>query len=533
MAIDARAEPSVSEVPRENVPPLTRTAPAKKSPRKQGVWTRRILGVAAIGVLGTAATYMLGAVSPDDSGPKLTQTIGRRDLKVSVTERGTLESSNNTEVRCKVKGTSNTITWIIENGTEVKPGDVLVRIDTSTIDDNINTQKIAYQNARSTFAQTKSDVAVAEINITEYVEGTYRSELKTKEKDVAIAKANLRSAQNMLNHAQEMYRKGFMSKLELEGNEYSLEQAKLELEVKTTEVEVLKKYTKAKQIQDLEGILEAKQAKLASDEAALDLEKAKLDREEQQLDNCVIKSESSGMVVYREAKEWENQPEVAEGATVRADQVLLLIPDLDNMQVKVGVHESLIDRVKPGLPARVELQDKTYDGKVLTVAPMAEQAGWWNGNMVKYETIIKIDAEPGLKPGMSANVEIFLAQHTNVLTIPVAAVVEQEGKYYCWKKTRSGTERRELDLGDSDDQFLVVNGGLEEGDDVVINPIAHLDEAQAEALKPFSGTKAEEESESEDDSKSKETTSKKARKETKETKPEAKEAEKPKAESQK
>ena len=46
------------------------------------------------------------------------------------------------------------------------------------------------------------------------------------------------------------------------------------------------------------------------------------------------------MVIYGEGEEWEDRPDIREGATIREDQVLLLIPDLENMQVKVGIHEA-------------------------------------------------------------------------------------------------------------------------------------------------------------------------------------------------
>ncbi len=491
MAIDLRTDSPTGDGPRATRS-MTQRSPSGPPAKSSGStkWKRWLLLAPGLTLLGATAYLFSGAVQPADVEPKLTHTIARRDLKVTVTEQGTLESSDNTEVRCKVKGAANTIVWIIENGTEVKPDDVLVRIDTSTIEDNINTQEISYQNALATYAQSKSDVAVAEINITEYLQGTYQSELKTKQKDVAIAQANLRSAQNMLNHAQEMYRKGFMSKLELEGNEYSLQQAELELEVKETDLEVLTKYTRAKQIQDLEGILEAKKAKLASDQAALDLAKAKLDREKEQLENCVIRATTSGMVIYGGGERWEDRPDIREGATVREDQVLLLIPDLSNMQVKVGVHESLIGQVKPGLPARVELQDQTCDGEVLSIAPMAEPAGWWNGNMVKYETIIQLDTQARLKPGMSATVEIYLAEYNDVLTIPVAAVMEKDGQFFCWVRTENGLQQRPLELGDSDNQFLIVKDGVTQEEEVVLNPIAYIPEAQRKALKPFSGVKA-------------------------------------------
>ena len=485
MVVDVQSDSLLSKSPSRNPSVVVPTV------SNRTVWWKRLLVLCVVLVAIGASAYMtFGAKSSKESGPKLTHEVLRRDLQVKVTEQGTLESSKNTEVRCKVKGANSTIVWIAENGTQVKPGDELVRLDTSTIETNINAQQITYQNALAAYAQAKSDVAVAEINITEYVEGTFRSELKTKEKDVAIAHANLRSAQNMLNHAKEMYRKGFISKLELEGLEYSKQQAELELEVKETDVDVLVRYTKEKQLQDLNGILAAKRARLASDEAALKLERSKLEREKEQLKNCVIRAETAGMAIYGTGEKWEDRPDIREGATVREDQVLLLIPDLERMQVKVGIHEAQIERVRPGQRARIDLQDKTYGGTVLSVAPMAEQGGWWNGNMVKYETIIELDTQSGLKPGMSADVIVFLAEHKDVLTIPVAAVVEHDGKFACWAKTSAGSfQRRPLELGDSDEQFLVVKSGLQEGDRVVINPIASIAEAQADALTAFRGAR--------------------------------------------
>lgn len=464
--------------------------PASESAlRRWGV--RAIAVTAVLAVLAVAAGFLVAGKTPRKAAPKLTYTIARQDLNVKVTEEGTLESANNVEIRCRVRGANNTIVSIIDNGTEVKPGDLLVRIDTKTIEDNINTQEIVYQNALAAFAQSESDVAIAKINITEYLEGTFRSELKTKEKDLALAKADLVHAENMAKHTERMFRKGYIGQLEVDSNGYALQQAQLELEVKQTDLDVLNRYTKAKNLQELEGILKAKEAKLASDTAAVALEKSKLEREQQQLEYCVIKAQGGGMVVYAGSQQWENKPDIREGATVREDQILLLMPDLDDMQVKVGIHEAKVEQVRPGLPARVQVQDRVLDGEVLSIASVAKPAGWWNGNMVKYDAIIKIKPTSGLKPGMSANVEIFLAQHPDVVTIPVSAVAEQQGKYFCWTSTAAGIQRRELTLGDTDDQFMIVQAGVREGDQVVLNPLAHVEEAQREALKPMSGIRAD------------------------------------------
>jgi multidrug efflux pump subunit AcrA (membrane-fusion protein) len=477
---------AISETPSAAVPLVAQDFHARR-------WLVRGAVLALVlAVVATAAGLLSAARSPQKAAPKLTHKIARQDLNVKVTEEGTLESANNVEIRCRVRGANNTIVSIIENGTEVKPGDLLVRIDTKTIEDNINTQEIAYQNALATFAQSDSDVAIAKINITEYLEGTYRSELKTKEKDVAIAKANLAHAENMVKHSDRMFRKGYIGQLEVQSNGYALQQAQLELEVKETDLDVLNRYSKAKKLQELDGILKAKEAKLASDKAAVALEKSKLDRERQQLEYCVIKAQRGGMVVYAGSQQWENKPDIREGATVREDQILLLMPDLDNMQVKVGIHEAKVDQVKPSMPAKVQVQDRVLDGEVLSLAAVAKPAGWWNGNMVKYDAVIKIKPTSGLKPGMSANVEVFLARHKNVVAVPVAAVAEQQGKYFCWVKSGNGTQRRELKIGDTDDQFIIVQAGVKEGDEAVINPLAYVEEAQKEALKPMSGIKSDE-----------------------------------------
>jgi multidrug efflux pump subunit AcrA (membrane-fusion protein) len=103
---------------------------------------------------------------------------------------------------------------------------------------------------------------------------------------------------------------------------------------------------------------------------------------------------------------------------------------------------------------------------------------------VKYDTIIELPSKEGLKPGMSAEVQIEMDRFEDVLTIPVAAVIETVNGDFCWVKTADGVQRRSLKLGATDDAFIVVKAGVAEGDEVVLNPLAYIEEAQSEALKP-------------------------------------------------
>ena len=440
--------------------------------------------IGVVAVIASAAALIPGASRSPDIGPVRTHTITRGDLIVTVTEQGTLESSDNTEIKCKVRGDS-TVIWVIEGGTEVKPGDELVRLDTLAIEDAISERTKFAHLTRSGAERARADVATAELAIPEYLEGRYRSRLMTLEKDLAIIESNLRTALNMLGHAAMMAERGYVSELEVEERTFAVRQAELNVGVKTTEIHVLKEYTKAIELETLNGNLNAARARLAAEEERLKMDTARRDLAKEEFGYCVIKAERSGVVIYPSAAAWKNAPEIEEGATVHKDQVLLLLPDLSKMQVKVGIHESIIDRIKPGLAARITLPDKTLDGQVSSVAVVTRPAGWWTGNVVKYDTIIQLPSAEGLRPGMSAEVEVTMERHEDVLMVPVTAVVETAEGDLCWVKTVEGVQRRQLTLGDTDDAFIVVRAGLAEGDQVVLDPLAVIEEAQTAALKPM------------------------------------------------
>ena len=446
--------------------------------------TRALLAIGALAVLASAATLMPRAGSSSQIGPELTHTITRGDLIVTVTEQGTLESADNTKIKCRVRG-QNTITWVVEAGTEVEPGDELVRLDTLVIEDAINERSKYAHWSRSAAERSRADMRRAELAISEYLEGRYLSQLMTLKKDLAIAESNLRTSQNMLAHAEMLAERGYVSELQVEESAFAVTRATLSVDVTKTRIEVLKRFTKAMELETLKGNLNAARARNAADEERSQMDAARRDLAVEELKRCVITAERGGLVIYPRAEKWKRAPEIEEGATVHRDQTLLLMPDLSRMQVKVGIHESIIDRIKPGLTARITLPDKTLGGEVSSVASVTGPAGWWTGNVVKYDTIITLPSVQGLKPGMSAVVEIVIDRHESVLTIPVAAVLETAEGDFCWIKTAEGAQKRSLQLGETNDNFIVVKAGLKEADEVVLDPLAAVEEAQILALRPL------------------------------------------------
>ncbi len=156
-------------------------------------WWKQILLVSGIiAVIPLVAALFANAMSEPELELRLTHAVRRGDLVVTVTEQGILESSENTEIKCKVRG-QNTVTWVIENGTIVKPGDELVRLDTLLIEEQIDERKKYAHWSQSAAEFSKAQSARAELAVAEYEQGRYVSQLLSLEKQLIVAESTLRS----------------------------------------------------------------------------------------------------------------------------------------------------------------------------------------------------------------------------------------------------------------------------------------------------------------------------------------------------
>ena len=449
---------------------------------RSGLLRRMLLGgIILLIVIGLG--LLLGGGDEPDRVSTLTHKVRRGQLGITVTEEGQVESQANREIKCRVKGGS-TILWVIEDGTEVKKDEELVRLDTSDIEESISQIGIETQNALANKITSEAEVEVAETSIVEYIEGIYHEEQKTIENEIYVAEDDLNKALLSFESAQRMVAKGVINPLQVKGEQVRVTAARNVLDLAKKKLVVLSKYTKEKTVKEMRATLRAAQARLASDTEALRLEETRLERAKKQLENCIIKAPADGVVLYPTVPAWRSQPDIEVGAAVHEQQTLLVMPDLDSLQVEVEIHETKVKLVKPEMEATVEIQDRRYSGHVVSVAGQASQTGWWDGNVRRFKTVIELHEHGGLKPGMSAEVEIRIAEHDNVLTIPLAAVVERSGRYHCWVQEGNSYHRQALEMGASNDQFMIVHSGLKSGQEVILNPRDLIEEARAEALRP-------------------------------------------------
>ncbi|MEC9097203.1 MAG: hypothetical protein VX776_11250, partial [Planctomycetota bacterium] len=286
-----------------------------------------------------------------------THVVRLGDMDVSVTEQGSLESSDNVEIICKVRG-QNTVTSVVESGTYVEKGDVVLTLDTLYIDEQIAERSKYAHWARSGAEHWKATVAANKLAIPEYLEGRFVAELTGMEKDLVIAEADLLTDLELLQYVQRQYERGYESRDQVEQHRRRVEFTKLRIEVLKSDIEVFKKYTKPYELARLEGELAVSQAQFEANDERAWADASRRDQAVEEKEFCTIRAPKSGLVIHPRAAAWKDAPDITEGGTVYKEQVMLLMPNLDEMQVKVGVHEALVEHIQPGMKVFVKLPDR-------------------------------------------------------------------------------------------------------------------------------------------------------------------------------
>ena len=408
----------------------------------------------------------------------LTHTVARVPLTVSLKEQGTLESSENVEIICKVRG-ENIITSVVENGAYVKEGDVILTLDSLYIDEQISERSKYAHWSRSGAEHWRATANYRQLKVAEYLEGRYVTQVMSKELERVLKESALLADNKMLAFNMQQFEKGYVSKDHVDQIRRQIDKSVVDLDLLNTDLKVLKEHTKKSEMARLEGELKVAQAQFEASDERAEADASRRDRAVAEKEFCTILAPKDGLVIHPRAASWKWAPDIVIGGSVYKEQVLLLMPDLDQMQVKIGVEEEVIDNISVGMKTIVTLPGREpFEAKVSEVADIARPPIIGSGDVVRYDVIVALPKLEDLKPGTSAKLEIVMNELEEVLTIPVAATVEIDEQTYCWVETKTGVEQRLLETKVGDDVFVVVTDGVHVGEKIVMNPLLYTDAPQ-------------------------------------------------------
>ena len=360
--------------------------------------------------------------------PSKLQKVEKGDLAKSVVATGKVTPITKVEVKSKASGIVKKL--LVDAGDKVRKGQLLAQLDKEEIEAQVEQSRAAVEAAEANVQSTEADYARAKVD----AEGP----------DVPLLK---RAYERAIGMAKE----GVVSTSALEDAQKNYELALNKQNVSKAQVTVLK-------------------AKMAQAQGQLGQDRANLKQLEEQLSYTDIESPIDGVVLSRDV---EMGDAVSSILVLGSSATLVMtLGDTSSVYVKGKVDESDIGKVYLGQPARIKVEsfkDKTFNGVVTKISPMGVE----KDNVTTFEVRVSINNPGGeLKAEMTANAEIILEEHKNVLQIPEGSIIYDKDKKASVEipdtSAKDGKKKIAVNIGISNGAKTELLSGLKEGDQVVL-----------------------------------------------------------------
>ncbi len=472
---------------------------------------KRTLGILTLLGIAAAAVWQLGgfegsvSTEPNSSG---TYSVARGDLSITLTERGTLKTLKAEEIKSQVQGKAS-IQWLMEEGRQVQAGDVVVELDkTDTekeVEDrrNLIIQLESEENAAKTEEliqreqnQTdleKADLAleVARAELAKLLEGDIPAKERELELAIDTATSELTRTEARFKEMPTMLEKGFITADQFEDERIKKRKASEALVTAEQAKQLYLKYEKPLQVRQKEaavteaerGVIQATnqaQARLEGKKARVNEKQRRLKREQEKLnenladlEKMTITAPTSGVILYGNPdRSWDTE-DIKVGNGVWPNSTLMTIPDPSGMAAVINVHEADIRKIEEGMIATIASETekgKTYQGRVTKIDKVANAGNRrWGDQIRRFRVEVQIMTDKHeLKPGTSASVEMRIGELKDVLHVPIQAVFSREGRFFCYTVGLAGPVETPVKVGRSNDAFLEITEGLEEGKRVLL-----------------------------------------------------------------
>ena len=255
--------------------------------------------------------------------------------------------------------------------------------------------------------------------------------------------------------------------------EADVEQAKNALEFANLKLERAKRGLEARGVAQADLDLAANEVK--AKRAALQISAVELSAAQDRLRYTQIASPIDGTVIERGIQPGEV---VTPGVQATFEgKALLTIGDLSTLIVSIELNQIDVAKVKIGHEVSVALDalpGQTYAAKVTKVAPAATLPKGKEVEIFAVEATLAVP-DGAIKPGMTADVRIHVDMRPNVLTLPIEAVVTEDGSSYVNRlvsatSTASETAKVKVSLGGRNDRDVEIVSGVEEKDRILVQP---------------------------------------------------------------
>ena len=378
----------------------------------------------------------LVACSTSEDIDSISYRVEEADFVIRIPASGELEAKNATPISLPATMFQvQTISWLAEENTYVKAGDVIARIDT---------------RYSSTTAQQEG-LRIAQEDI-KYL--SKEKSLEVEEDEITV-EAGLLEKEHVLADRFSMQDSTFLSRKEILDNLRN------------------KDFIESRQLYNSwrGGVHNEKSS---NELGLLLLEREQIAARQSQylqiVENAEVTAPHDGLLVL--AMNYNQRDKYRPGDILFPGSTFAFIPDLSELQARVYVLETESSGLKAGQRVELTLRafpDRLISGSVDHVGAISKPRE--EDNPLKYfESVIRIDTpmQQNWRPGLQLDVNIFALEQESVLTVPSQAIFRQDGKSYVLLRRRGSWIPQEIGIGARNLARTEITSGLAEGDTVAL-----------------------------------------------------------------
>lgn len=363
-------------------------------------------------------------------------TVEKGPFHIRVRAVGRLQSSASTFITTPVipRVWNYTISFMAPEGKVVAQGDMILRFDTKELMEKLQVKRSELDTAKKELEKLRLEE---------------QDKLASLEIELAEAEVNTSKAQRKADQPEE-----FLAMNDVQKAKLDLKLAGINKELSISRLH--------NQRVGMESRIHTQENKIL-----------KLEKEVEQLQRNVmkmtVKAPKGGMLVY--GSDWRGNKKSV-GDTCWLGEVIMELPDLNQMEVTLVIPEPQAGKVKVGLPVEIRLDsnpDEVFDGTIKSLGRIFRTKSPEQPAIVfdSVATIAKPDPEM-MRPGMAAGVDILVAQKEGVVQVPEKALLYLEEGVCVWTKSGFGKAVAPVSIGARSGGMVEILGGVEAGDVVLI-----------------------------------------------------------------
>src|SRR5499426_303676 len=370
-------------------------------------FNKKQLIITAIGVVlvgGTGGYFLWGRRASSEE--YITAKVERGAIRNTVSATGTLQAVTTVQVGSQVSGTISEL--YADFNTVVKKGQLVAQLDPRVYEAQVASQRANLEQARANLSDAEAKVLAAEATVE-----TQRAGVSGANANLAGLKAQRDDAQSLLRRQEALAKAGLIPERDLETartNSNAAEARYNQAAAQLDQARVSERSAASSGLAQAKAQVKQARAQVQQTEASLKLAEVNLSR-------TTITSPIDGVVVSRNVDKGQTV-----AASLSAPTLFTIANDLTQMQVIANIDQADIGVINQG--NRVSFTVDAFPGhnfggtiNQIRLSPQNVQ------NVVTYNVVIDVhNPDLKLKPGMTANLTMTVAERSNVLKVPNAAL---------------------------------------------------------------------------------------------------------------